>query len=151
MASVRWRCWKVSKTLIGRRRSTPAVLPGSGGHEARLLGPDRGRGTTLAQHDARAARRAEGDAAAARRLRRRARRRQLEPPERAAEHDLHLLQGEARAQAAPAPAPEWDPGVRSGGLPEEALGPEGIGLRIDLRVVVDEEDARQQRDARRVL
>src|SRR5437588_181265 len=48
-------------------------------------------------------------------------------------------------------AAERDPGVGAGRAAEEPLGSEGVGVRVDVRVVLDQECARQQQDAGRVL
>ena len=66
------------------------------------------------------------------------------------EHDLHLLQREARSQAPPPAPPERDPRVRPGCDAEEALGPERPRIGVDLRVVVDQLGAGQQHDAGRI-
>src|SRR5436853_6305297 len=63
---------------------------------------------------------------------------QLAAAEQGAEDDLQLQHREAGAEAAAAAAAEGDPAVGAGGGVEEALGTEGVGLGVDLRVVMDE-------------
>ena len=65
-------------------------------------------------------------------------RRDLDPGEHRLEDDVHLEHREAGAEAAAAAAAEGDPGVGARVGIEEALRPEGVGLRIDIRVVMDE-------------
>ncbi len=55
-----------------------------------------------------------------------------------AHHDAHLEHRKAGAEAAAATAAEGDPGVGAGLLVEEALGPEGVGVGVDVGVVVDQ-------------
>ena len=68
---------------------------------------------------------------------------------RGAQHEPHLQQREARAEAAPPPAAERQPGVGAGLSAEEALGPERVRIGIDLGIVVNEVGAADQHDARR--
>src|SRR5919201_641277 len=67
-----------------------------------------------------------------------------------AQHQLHLELREARAQAAPAAAPERDPRVRARWVVEESLRPEGVGVGIDRRIVMQQVGVRHDADARRI-
>ena len=72
--------------------------------------------------------------------------------EHARQHDPHLGQREARAQAAPGAAPERDPGVGVGSVvAEEALGPELLRLRVQVGAAVDRADRGVDLDAGRNL
>src|SRR3954451_5855639 len=59
-----------------------------------------------------------------------------------AQDDLLLDHRQRGAQAAPDAAAERDPRVRAGLAAEEALGPEGERVGVDVLAVVDEDDAR---------
>ena len=88
----------------------------------------------------------------ARRTRRsgaRARRPDVEPLHELAQHHLDLELGEARTEAAPHAAAERDPGVGAGRRLEEALGPEGARVWVDVRAPVHQVDARRNVHARR--
>src|SRR4029078_4527386 len=94
---------------------------------------------------------AERDATPARGLRRRFGGEELEALEHGAHDDAHLDLREARAEAAAASAPERDPRVGAGRGLEGALWAQRVGVWVDVRVVVDEVGAREDRDARRVV
>jgi hypothetical protein len=113
--------------------------------------PAAAGGDAVAQDQAGSVRRAERDASPAGGLHRRLRRLQVARGEQCADHDLHLQLGEAGAQAAAPSTAEGQPGVRARRGAQEALGPEGVGLRIDVGVVVDEIRAGEQRHAGRVF
>ena len=79
----------------------------------------------------------DGDVAPARRFMGPGRR-EVVGAQDAAEDHAHLEHREAHPDAAPAPAAERDPGVGAGLLLKETLGPEGVGLGVDVGVVVQE-------------
>ena len=122
-------CWERSKARTGaagpRPESYPqgpdvtSGMPANARPPAQATAAASGGGgsvharRTVAQDHGRAAPGAERDAPPRGQLGPVAGRRQLVARERRAEHDLHLLQREARAQAPAAPAAERDPGVRA--------------------------------------
>src|SRR5438132_3859130 len=57
---------------------------------------------------------------------------QLEPEENLREHDLHLVEGESHADAAPHPAAEGEKFVGARARAEEARGIEALRIRPDL-------------------
>ena len=67
---------------------------------------------------------------------------QLAAAEHLAQDDPHLELGEGGAEAAADAAAEGDPGVGVGPCLEEALGPEGERLGIDVGAGVGEPDRR---------
>src|SRR5205085_6762745 len=179
--SQRWCCWQVSNARTGRSGSTRQLIPayvnvqavggaragvqaasgaavsdcergarGRSGRERRLRFRTRSD-SALAQDHRRASCRTERDAAPRGALGLLGGRRQLMAREHLAQHDPHLLQGKACAEASPAASTERDPCVRPGTLAEKPLGTERIGVGIDARIVVHEECARQQQYARRVI
>ena len=93
-----------------------------------------------ARDHARAAARRERDIAPRDALRRRGRRAQRPALEDLRQRDAHLHLREGGAEAAPHAAAERDPGVGRGRVVEEALGPEGVGLRVAVGARVGEPD-----------
>ena len=89
------------------------------------------------QADVRAGRRADRDVAPRRRLVGHGGG-ELVGAQDASEHDAHLQHREAHPDAAAPSAAERDPGVGAGLRVEEALRPEGVGVRVDVRVVVEQ-------------
>src|SRR5438132_270191 len=84
----------------------------------------RGATIPVAQHDRRAARRAERDAPPPRRLGAAAGGCKLAALEHGAHYDFHLEHREAGAQAAPTPTAERKPGIGAGLSTQEAFGAE---------------------------
>jgi hypothetical protein len=76
---------------------------------------------------------------------------QLESREHRLQHDLHLEQSEARADAPPSPAAERDPRVRARRRLQEALRAERERVGVDRRVVVQQVGAGEQHDAGPIL
>src|SRR5262245_63876333 len=64
-----------------------------------------------------------------------------------AQHDPHLVEGEARAQAAADASAEGNPFVGAGLAIEEALGAEAVRLGIQLGPAVEQVDRRGHIDA----
>ena len=74
---------------------------------------------------------------------------QADPIEDGLEDDLHLVEGEAGAEATADAAAEGDPGVGAGRVVEEALGAEGLGLRVEVGPAVEQVDRGVDADAGR--
>ena len=99
----------------------------------------RHRGSAAGAQDRPSAlRRPDRDVASAGELDPIGRRLELPRGEHRPQHEFHLDHCEAGAQAAPATAAERNPCVGAGRLVEEPLRAEGIRVRINRRIVVDQ-------------